>query len=133
MDTLKNLSKNDSAKVRAMVDKFIELEIFKKDHDKNLGVELESFYENNFINAIAYKKHDGKIGYITNASLLDKTLDITPEIEQKTGFSTKNMFIESVAPYIDKENIYFIDEKLTKNLFKSMGAIHCSAAEIPVV
>ena len=133
MDTLKNLSKNDSAKVRAMVDKFIELETFKKDHDKNLGVELESFYENNFINAIAYKKHDGKIGYITNASLLDKTLDITPEIEQKTGFSTKNMFIESVAPYIDKENIYFIDEKLTKNLFKSMGAIHCSAAEIPVV
>lgn len=133
MDTLKNLSKNDSAKVRAMVDKFIELETFKKDHDKNLGVELESFYENNFINAIAYKKQDGKIGYITNASLLDKTLDITPEIEQKTGFSTKNMFIESVAPYIDKENIYFIDEKLTKNLFKSMGAIHCSAAEIPVV
>ena len=127
------MSKNDSARVRAVVDKFIELETFKKDHDKTLGVEMESFYENNFINAIAYKKNDGKIGYITNASLLDKTLDITPEIEQKTGFSTKNMFIESVAPYIDKENIYFVDEKLTQKLFKNMGGIHCAASEIPVV
>ena len=133
INALKNMSKNDSARVRAVVDKFIELETFKKDHDKTLGVEMESFYENNFINAIAYKKNDGKIGYITNASLLDKTLDITPEIEQKTGFSTKNMFIESVAPYIDKENIYFVDEKLTQKLFKNMGGIHCAASEIPVV
>ncbi len=93
------------------------------------GMELHNFYENNFINAIVTKKDD-KLIYITNASLLDKTLEITPDIETKTGFSMKNAFIESISPYIDKENIFFMDEPLTERLFKLTGGIHCTAAEI---
>ncbi len=130
---LKDWSQSQSEKTRQSVDRLIQLETFKKNNDKNLGVELENFYENNFLNAIVHKKEDGKLVYITNESLLDKTLDITNEIEQKTGFSTKNMFIESMAPYINKENIYFIDEQLTQKLFKNMGGIHCAAAEMPFI
>lgn len=127
--TLKEMSQNESAKIKNNVNNYIELERLKAKNDKNFAVEPVNFYENNFINAIVTKK-DGKLVYITNASLLDKKLGITPEIEAKTGFSTKSMFIESVAPYIDKENIHFIDEKTTEKLFKYTGGIHCTAAEI---
>lgn len=133
MDELKSMAKHYDPIVQAATDKYIELQTVKKDNTKNLGVEIESFYENNFINSIVHKKDDGKIVYITNAPLLDAKLGITPEIEQKTGFSTKNMFVESVAPYIDKENIHFIDQKTTERLFKYQGGIHCTAAEIPSV
>lgn len=99
--------------------------------DPNFGVEIVKKYKNNFLNAIAAKQN-GKLIYITNAPLLDKKLGITPEIEEKTGFSTKKLFVDSVAPYIDKENIHFIDEKTTEKLFDIMGGIHCTAAEMPV-
>lgn len=133
MEELKSMAKHYDPIVQAATDKYIELQTVKKDNTKNLGVEIESFYENNFINSIVHKKDDGKIVYITNAPLLDAKLGITPAIEQKTGFSTKNMFVESVAPYIDKENIHFIDQKITERLFKYQGGIHCTAAEIPSV
>lgn len=132
MKELKRLAHNYEGHVEKIMDKFVELQTFKQKNNPYIGVELEYKYNNNFINAIAAQK-DGKIIYITNAPLLDKELKITPEIEQKTGFSTKNMFIESVAPYIDKENIYFIDEKTTERLFNYMGGIHCTAAEIPAI
>lgn len=125
-------SQNQSEKTQQKVNQFIFLESLKSKYDKYFGTELESFYENNFINAIVNKKPNGEYVYITNAPLLDTKLGITPEIEAKTGFSTKQMFIENVEPYIPKENIYFINEKLTNKLFKYMGGIHCTAAEIPV-
>ena len=99
------------------------------DKDK-LGLEVQNMYANNFINAIVSKNSEGKLDYITNAPLLDKEMGITPEIEEKTGFSTKNMFLESISPYIDKENVHFISEKLTERLFKFFGGVHCTAVEM---
>lgn len=124
-------SKKYSQDIQDAILKILYGQALRTQIDPHFGVEIIKKYENNFLNAITYKK-DGKLIYITNAPLLDKTLEITPEIEAKTGFSTKNMFIESVAPYIDKENIHFIDEKTTEKLFDIVGGIHCTAAEIPV-
>lgn len=124
-------SKNQSENIQENVNNLITLETFKNKNNPYFAVDFESFYVNNFINAIVNKKQNGELVYITNAPMLDTELGITKEIEQKTGFSTKNMFIKSVEPYIKKENIYFIDEKLTQKLFKKMGGIHCVAAEIP--
>ena len=114
---------------KAKIHVALQREIVK--HDPHLGVELESFYDSNFLNSIVFKDKNGKLVYITNASLFDRGVGITPEIERKTGLSLANSFIESISPYVDRENIHFIDEKLTERLFKYMGGIHCSAAEIP--
>lgn len=132
MNHLRELCKNESAKVRFLAENYIAAQSMKAEMDKTLGVTLENFYINNFINAIVTKNKDGELMYVTNASLLDKNIGITPEIEEKTGFSTKKMFIDSVKSYIKPENIFFIDEKLTDKLFNFMGGIHCTAAEIPV-
>lgn len=128
-EAIKEICQNESETVKKKIDIFLEIEKLKAQTSKNFAVDLVNMYENNFVNAIVTKK-DGKLIYITNDSLLDKKLGITPEIEAKTGFSTKKMFIESLAPYIDKENIRFIDEKTTEKLFKYMGGVHCTAAEI---
>lgn len=131
---MKHLEENtkNSPIAEAFTRQFIALERWKTSQDKTIGVQLENFYLNNFINAIVLKDKNNKIHYITNAPLLDRNeLGITPEIEAKTGLSTKNMFIESISPYVNKENIHFIDETTTEKLFKYMGGIHCSAAEIP--
>lgn len=124
-------SKKNSPKAYAMAKEFVAIERFKTRQDKTIGVELENFYLNNFLNAIVYKDENDVIHYITNAPLLDKELGITPEIEAKTGLSTKNLFIDSISPYVKRENIHFINEQLTERLFKYMGGIHCTAAEIP--
>lgn len=124
-------SKNQSENIQEDVNNLIALETFKHKNNPYFAVDFESFYVNNFINAIVNKKQNGELAYITNAPILDTELGITKEVEQKTGFSTKNMFIKSVEPYIKKENIYFVDEKLTQKLFKKMGGIHCAAAEMP--
>lgn len=129
MDFLKDISKNDDPRLKSMVDKFIELQTFKAGHDETIGVNLTNKYENNFLNAIVSEK-DGKPVYITNAPLLDRAIGITQEIEAKTGFSTKNAFIESIKDYVAKENIHFIDDKTTERLFNTAGGIHCTAAEI---
>ena len=93
------------------------------------GIEAVNDYFNNFTNAIVHKK-DGELHYITNAPLLDTHLGITPEIEELTGFSTKNLFIESIEPFVKRENVHFIDEKTTNKLFDLCGGIHCSVAEV---
>ena len=109
----------------------IALERVMVEKDKTIGVEWETFYDNNFLNAITFKDKNGKIVYITNAPLLDRRLGITAEIEEKTGLSFRNLFLESISPYVDKENIHFISERLTEKLFRYEGGVHCSAAEIP--
>lgn len=105
-------------------------ELYMKDNPA-FGVEFESFYNQNFVNAITFKDKNGKIVYITNAPLFDRMLGITPEIEERTGLSMRNEFIESIAPYVDRENIHFISDTLTEKLFKYTGGVHCTAAEIP--
>ncbi len=129
MEKLREDFKHVSEENKIIVEKYIAAQTFKIMQDDKIGNEIVIKYENNFINAIVTEK-DGKLIYITNAPLLDKKLGITPEIEAKTGFSTKQCFIDSVKDYIDKENIYFIDDKTTEHLFKYMGGIHCTAAEI---
>ena len=121
------LSKDDQRKINGWI---VGQELYVK-QDPKLGLELQSFYDQNFVNAITFKDKNGKIVYITNAPLFDRMLGITPEIEEKTGLSMRNEFIESVSPYIGRENIHFISDKLTEKLFKYMGGIHCTAAEIP--
>ena len=127
---LMDLSSSYSKDVQKDVMNYLALKAAILKNDKNLAVDLENFYNNNFVNAIVTKNENDEIVYITNAALLDEELGITPEFEAKTGVSTKNMFIESVSPYIKPENIHFIDKKLTKRLFEKMGGIHCTAAEI---
>lgn len=127
---LKEYSKGQSKTFQVYAQNYINLMSLKPKVDFHCGTELVNIYQNNFINAIVNKTNNGKINYITNASLLDKELGITPEIEAKTGFSTRKAFEESIAPYVDK--FITIDEKLTERLFKYMGGIHCTASEIPM-
>ena len=131
-DKLIDLSKNYSPLVQDKIKKVIEIENFKVQNDENFGAEFYNFYENNFINAIVGKKKDGSLFYITNSSLLDSKLEITPEIESKIDFSTKKMFLDSIKPYINEKNIYFIDENSTKELFNNLGGVHCVTSEIPL-
>ncbi len=130
MTQLKELAKGHTKDIQDKVNQYIMLKTLEVSQNENIGVKLENIYQNNFINAIVTKNKNGEIVYVTNAPLFDKALGITPEIEELTGFSTKKMFIDSVKPYIKEENIYFIDERLTEQLFKFMGGIHCTAAEI---
>lgn len=111
------------------VEEYIEIQKKLMSNSETFGVELNNLYSNNFVNAIVTEK-DGKIIYITNASLLDKQLGITPEIENRIDFSMKKLFVDSVKPYIDKENIHFINEDTTEKLFEKFGGVHCIGAEI---
>ena len=130
MTELRELAKGHTSDIQNKVEQYIKLKTLEVAQNKDIGVQLENMYENNFINAIVTKNKDGELVYVTNASIFDKKLGITPEIEELTGFSTRRMFIDSVSPYIKPENIHFIDEKLTEQLFKYMGGIHCTATEI---
>ncbi len=121
------LPKEDRDKIEGWVKGQV---IYLKD-EPNFVVQLENFYYQNFVNAITFKDKNGKIVYITNAPLFDRILGITPEIEERTGLSMRNEFVESIAPYVDRENIHFISDKLTEKLFKYTGGVHCTAAEIP--
>lgn len=132
MADIQNFGNKISPKAAAIAKDYITTQRILLQYSKDrIGRTVEKFYNNNFLNAIAFTNNKGKIEYVTNSALLDKDLGITPEIEAKTGLSTKNIFIESVSDYIDKENIHFINEKLTERLFEYMGGIHCTAAEIP--
>ena len=130
MTDLRELAQAHTQDIQSKVEQYIKLKTFEVSQNQNIGVELENIYENNFINAIVTKNKKGELVYLTNASIFDKKLGITPEIEALTGFSTRKLFIDSVSQYIKPENIHFIDERLTEQLFKFMGGIHCSAAEI---
>lgn len=111
---------------------FIDMTI----HDANkkidkVGNEFVHKYLNNFTNAIVTEKN-GELVYITNESLLDDELELTNDIIDKIGFSTKQYFIDSIKDFVQPENIHFISKETTKELFKYLGGIHCTGAEIPV-
>ncbi len=95
----------------------------------DFGVKLFKSYLNNFINAFVIKEND-ELHYITNASLFDEELGITPEIERETGFSTRKMFEDRISYLVKKENIHYLDKDTTKSLFDLFGGIHCLAAEV---
>ena len=54
------------------------------------------------------------------------------EFEQKVGFSFKKMFEDSVAPYIKKENIHYIEgqDYAVPSLLNNLGGVHCVSSEI---
>ncbi|MBQ1612604.1 MAG: hypothetical protein II085_03925, partial [Alphaproteobacteria bacterium] len=131
MKAIEEYAKSYPKEMQKIIRGHIALERVMVEKDKTIGVEWEKFYDNNFLNAITFKDKNGKIVYITNAPLLDRRLGITAEIEEKTGLSFRNLFLESISPYVDKENVHFISERLTEKLFRYEGGVHCSAAEIP--
>lgn len=91
-------------------------------------------YDMNFVNAVALENNKNEIVYITNKSLLDRKFGITPEIEKKTGFSFEKMFKDSIKPYVDEKNIYFVsgdNDVIADYLTNFDGGIHCLCAEIP--
>lgn len=95
----------------------------------------ETHYMANFMNAIVHEKQDGSLVYITNKSMLDKFAGITPEVEQKIGFSFHKMFKDSIKDYVSEDNIHFIDGDgyIQRHLDSLQGGIHCLFAEVPVI
>lgn len=88
----------------------------------------------NYMNAIVTKNKKNNLVYITNKSLFDKKIGLTPEIIKASGFSFENEFIKSVRPFVKRENIYFIEGKhseLSGILHDTGGGIHCLVTEIP--
>lgn len=88
-------------------------------------------YMMNFINAIVHERADKSLVYITNDSLIDEAIGITPEIEEQLGFSFKKAFLERVKDHIAPEDVHFIsaDGYIAEHLQKSGGGIHCVFAE----
>lgn len=89
----------------------------------------------NYMNANVLKNKNGELVYITNDSIIDDMLGLTPEISKKIGFSFQDSFVDAISPYIDREHIYFVrgDNNFVKNemLMCYLGGIHCSCSEIP--
>ena len=89
----------------------------------------------NYMNAIVTKDKNNDLVYITNKSLLDEELGISKELAKKVGFSFEDAFINSIAPIINKENIYFIsgeNNALSSILKIYSGGIHCMITEFPL-
>ena len=87
----------------------------------------------NYLNANVLINDKNELVYIKNKSNLDKSLGITKEIQEETGFSLEKAFLDAIKPHIDK--IYFVSgennaiaEKLLPEYF---GGIHCMSMEIP--
>ena len=60
----------------------------------------------------------------------DESLEIAIDYLQENTDKNKILYDFWNGNIIKQENIHFIDEKLTEQLFKFMGGIHCTAAEI---
>lgn len=91
-------------------------------------------HELNYMNAIVTKDKNDNLVYITNKSLFDINMGITPKIAKHVGFSFENEFVNILSNFIPKENIYFISGQknevhwLLKN---RSGGIHCLVTEVP--
>lgn len=94
--------------------------------------QIQHQYGTNFANAILHKNHMGDTVVITNASSNDMCFGLDREFEQKVGFSFKKMFEDSVAPYIKKENIHYIEgqDYAVPSLLNNLGGVHCVSSEI---
>lgn len=89
-------------------------------------------HSTNFANAILHKNKQGDTVLITNESSNDVLFGIDKDLENKINFSFKKIFIDSVSPYIKKENIHFIEGKNhgVWNLLSNLGGIHRASTEI---
>ena len=89
----------------------------------------------NYMNANVLKNKQGELVYITNKSMMDDELKITPELAKKIGYSIEDDFVQSLSQYIDKEHVYFIEGKNNfvkrEMLMINGGGIHCICTEIP--
>lgn len=132
IDNLNNLKELLPEDRQHLFQGFIDLTI--RDANKKVdkvSCEFVHQYLNNFTNAIVTEKN-GELVYITNASLLDDELGLTNDIINKINFSTQQYFIDSIKNFVKPENVHFISKDTTKELFKYLGGIHCTGAEIPV-
>jgi len=89
----------------------------------------------NYINANVIINDKNELVYITNKSSIDKQLGLKNELVKKFKFKFQEEFAKTLAPYIKRKNIYFVDgndnfvsEKMLKEL---QGGIHCACSEIP--
>jgi hypothetical protein len=92
-------------------------------------------YALNYMNAIVHERPDGSLVYLAGKSNLDKKLGITPEIEEKIGFSFEKMFKDSLKGIIKEEDVHFVGGKkqFMQNLLERNDAsLHCLFSEIPV-
>lgn len=103
--------------------------------DTNNGAK-KSFYLrqlHNYMNANVLINDKNETVYITNKSNLDEILGLTNEIQQKTGFSLEQAFLDKIRPYVDK--VYFVsgeNNTIAKKLLPDLnGGIHCMSMEIP--
>lgn len=89
-------------------------------------------YGTNFANGIIHKNKAGETIFITNKSSNDLYLGLDEEFENKTRFSFKKMFEDSVSPYIKKENIHYIqgEKEAIPSLLSCLGGMHCISSEI---
>lgn len=88
----------------------------------------------NYMNAVVHEKPNGTLTFITNKSILNEKLNITPEISQQIDFDFEKILIKYLEPYIKKEDIHFISGKenyLAYLLKTQNGGIHCLCNEIP--
>lgn len=95
----------------------------------------DSHFLLNYMNSVVHEKPDGSLLYLTNKSMLDDILGITPEIEKKIDFSFEKIFKDSVKDYIKPEDIRFISGGgfVPKCLSTGPGGVHCLTAEIPKI
>jgi len=92
-------------------------------------------YDLNFVNALVFEKPNNELVYITNKSVLDDIVGITPKIEKQTGFSFEKIFKDIIKPYVKEKDIYFVSKKsdVMNNFLSNRDAgIHCLCAEIPL-
>lgn len=96
--------------------------------------DISLFHEVNYMNSIVHKSKEGKLYYITNKSLIDENLKLTPDLIEDLDFSFEKEFIKSLSGLISDKNIYFMRGKndfIPKKLLQSRGGIHCFASEVP--
>lgn len=88
----------------------------------------------NYMNAIVPVGKDGQMHYITNKSLIDEEIKLTPELSQELDYSFEKEFLKSIEGLFLKDNIYFMrgNNDIIPNILKSSrGGIHCLASEVP--
>lgn len=78
----------------------------------------------NYMNANVLKNPNGDLVYITNKSNVNKL----------AGFDFEKAFIDTLAPFIKKEKVYFIegeDNFVANEMLKDyQGGIHCTCMEV---
>ena len=89
----------------------------------------------NFMNANVLLNSNNELIYITNGTLLDSKLGITPKLQDEIDFGFERSFVKALAPYVKKEHIHFVRGK--NNVIPDLllphlkGGIHCLCTEIP--